>query len=148
MAKVLRQPPMINGVVHSWANLDVRIGGVPVTGITKISYNEEQAIENIYGVGQYPVGRGYGRITPSASITLLREEIEAIRSASPTGRLQDIDPFFIVVSFIPSGGQRIKVDVLHDVQFTDDGLEASEGDTSNSKELTLVLSHIEHKMNL
>lgn len=140
-----RQAPLINGVAHSWANLDVRISGVLVTGITKISYNEEQEMENIYGAGQYPVARGYGRIKADGSITLLREEIEEIRAGSPTGRLQDIAPFPIIVSFLPQAGQKIKVDVLHDVQFADDGLEISEGDTSNSKELKLILSHIEHK---
>ncbi len=87
----LRYPVMINGVVHSWSNLVVNVAGMVVTGITVLNYNDEQQIDDIYGAGQKPIGRGYGRITSSGSITLLREEIESLRAASSTGRLQDID---------------------------------------------------------
>ena len=58
----LRYVPMINGVVHSWSTLAVAITGIPVTGIKKISYKDSQTIENVYGAGQKPIGRGYGRI--------------------------------------------------------------------------------------
>ena len=81
---------MINGVVHSWANLSVAIAGVPVTGINKINYKDDQTVDNIYGAGQKPIGRGYGKIEYSATIGLERSEVEAIRAASLTGRLQDI----------------------------------------------------------
>lgn len=141
----LRVIPEINGVCHSWASLNVNIGGIPVVGITKISYEDSQVIENIYGAGQRPVGRGYGRIECSASMTLLRSEIEALRESSPTGRLQDIDPFDVIVQFLPVNGQKIVTHKLRDCQFKTDGMEVSEGDTSNEEELPLILSHIEWK---
>ena len=100
----LRHIPQINGVLHSWSNLSVVINGVPVTGINKISYKDSQTIENIYGAGQAPVGRGYGKIECTPSIGLERGEVEAIRTSSPTGRLQDIAPFDIIVQFLPVNG--------------------------------------------
>jgi len=136
---------MINGVQHSWATMKVLIEGVPVTGIVAVDYDDKQEIENIHGAGQYPVGRGYGRITPTASITLLRDEIESIRKSSPTGRLQDIAPFDVVVAFIPVGGAKMANHVIKDCQFTDDGVEAKEGDTKNEKQLNLLPSHIIRK---
>ncbi len=139
----IRYIPEINGVVHSWANLVVNIAGVPVTGITKISYKDSQTIESIYGAGQRPVGRGYGRIECSASITLLRDELEAIRAASDTGRLQDIAPFDIIVSFLPIGGQLLTTHKIRNAQFKDDGVDANEGDTSNTSDCELIISHIE-----
>ncbi len=136
---------MINGVVHSWANLAVSITGVPVTGINKISYKDSQVIDNIYGAGQKPIGRGYGRVENSGSITLLRGEVEALRAASATGRLQDIAPFTITVQFLPINGQKIVTHTLVDVQFKDDGMEISEGDTSNYTDFELVIGNIIRK---
>ena len=99
--------PEINGVQHSWANLQVVIAGRTVTGITKISYKDSQTMENIYGAGVRPVGRGYGRIECEGAITLHRDEVEAIRNSSDTGRVQDIAPFDIIVQFLPQGGKTI-----------------------------------------
>ncbi len=139
----LRLPVEINGATHSWSNLMVNIAGVSVSGITKISYSDEQTIENIYGAGQRPVGRGYGKIESKASFTLLRDEVEAIRAASPTGRLQDISPFDIIVQFIPVNGQRIVTHKIRNAQFKSDSVEVSEGDTSNATDFELIVSQID-----
>lgn len=138
----LRAFPEINGVHYGWAHIEVNIGGLPVVGITKISYSDEQEIANIYGIGARPVGRGYGNITCKASITLLREEIEAIREGSPTGRLQDIAPFDIAVSYIPLQGQKMVNHIIKDCQFKNDGVEVSQGDVKNEQSLELVCSQI------
>lgn len=137
--------PEINGVQHSWANLQVTIAGRAVTGITKISYKDSQTMENIYGAGVRPVGRGYGRIECEGAITLLRDEVEAIRNSSDTGRMQDIAPFDIMVQFLPVNGSSIVTHKLRDVQFKEDGMEVSEGDTSNATEIPLIMSKIDWK---
>lgn len=141
----IRNNTLINGVLHSWSNLSVNIAGMLVTGINKISYKDSQTIENIYGAGQVPVGRGYGKIECSATIGLERGEVEAIRASSPTGRLQDIAPFDIIVQFLPVNGQKIVTHVIRDVQFKDDGLDAKEGDTSNFTDFELVVGSIKWK---
>lgn len=133
---------MINGVVHSWANLSVAIAGVPVTGINKINYKDDQTVDNIYGAGQKPIGRGYGKIEYSATIGLERSEVEAIRAASLTGRLQDIAPFDIIVQFLPVNGQKIVTHRILNAQFKSDGVEVSEGDTSNYQDFELVVGEI------
>ena len=141
----LRHAPEINGVVYNWSNLQVNIAGTLVTGITKINYKDEQEIESVYGAGQRPIGRGYGRITSSAGITLLRDEVEAIRASSGTGRLQDIPSFDIIVQFLPVDGKKIITHRIRGAQFKNDGVDASEGDTGNSIEFELVVSQIEWK---
>lgn len=140
-----RNFPEINGVMHSWANLQVTITGRAVVGITKIEYNDKQTIVNVYGAGQRPIGRGYGNIECDAKITLLRDEVEAIRSSSDTGRLQDIAPFDIIVQFIREGEVKMVTHKLRKVQFMEDSLSISQGDTSNSVELPLIVSHIDFK---
>lgn len=137
--------PVINGIEPSWANLTVTIAGMPVTGITKIDYTDKQEVANIYGWGQSPIGRGYGNITPSCSITLLRSEIEAIRTSSKTGRLQDIAPFDIIVTFIPTGGTKVTTHKIRNCQFTSDSLSMGQGDTKNETTFELLPSSIEWK---
>lgn len=141
----IRYNPEINGIVHGWSNLDVAINGITVEGISKISYSDKQTIENIYGAGQAPIGRGYGKIECTAKITLERGEVEAIRTSSETGRLQDIAPFDIIVQFLPLNGQKLVTHRIRNCQFKDDGVELSEGDTSNFTEFELVVSNIEWK---
>ena len=141
----IRLFPLINGIEPSWADLTINIAGVPVVGVRAIEYSDTQQIDNIYGMGQYPVGRGYGRIEATAKITLLRTSVEAIRASSVTGRLQDIAPFDIIVMFVPTNGGTIITHRLRDCQFKDDNLSISEGDTSNEQQFELILSQIERK---
>ena len=137
--------PYINGLLYDWAQISVGIAGVVVTGVTAIEYKEEQEKINVYGSGRYPIGSGSGRITPSASITLLEDEIARLRDAAPNGRLQDIAPFDITVTFLSPNTAKIQTHVLKNCQFTDNGVSASEGDTSLSQQLTLILSSIKWK---
>lgn len=134
----------INGQSHSWSNLVVNIAGVVVTRITNITYKETQTIENIYGAGQYPVSRGFGKIEPSASITLLLGEVEAIRAACPTGRLQDIAPFDIIVQFVPEN-QKIVTHRIRNAQFKDEGVVVTQNNSPVAITLNLIVSKIEWK---
>lgn len=134
--------PMINGTVYSWADVVVVIGGVPVTGITAVEYDEKQEITNVYGAGRYPIGRAKGRITPSAKITLLQEEVEAIQRNAPNGRLQDLGVFDIIVSYLPDNGI-IVTDKIRNVSFPENARKWKEGQTSTEVELPLLPSHIE-----
>lgn len=141
----IRYTPLINGVEPSWADLVVNIAGNPVVGITKIDYSDDQVKENIYGAGQTPVSRGYGNITSSGSITLLRSEVEAIRDAAPNGRLGDIAPFDIVVNHIPLNGGRIITHRLLSCEFTKDANSLSQGDVKNETEFPLIIGEIKWK---
>lgn len=143
MLNGLRTPPLINGTEPAWANLTVNIAGVPVNGITAIEYNEKQTVENIYGFGQHPVGRGYGNIEPSCKITLLMSEVEAIRAASPSGRLQDIAPFDIIVAYTPVNAVKITTHRIRNCQFTDNPVTHTQNSIKTEIALELLPSHIE-----
>ena len=98
----LSLPALINGKSYEYADIIVNILGVPITGITSIEYDIKQNMENIYGAGNKPVSRGYGKFEPTAKITLLMEEIEAITAVSPSGTLQAIPEFDIIVIYTDS----------------------------------------------
>lgn len=134
--------PLVNGMLYSWADIVAAISGVPVTGITGIEYGDDQEVVNKYGAGRHPVGRAKGRITPSAKITLYQEEVEALQRQAPNGRLQDIAPFDITVTYIPDSGI-VTVDKIRNCQFKANSRKWKEGDTGQEVELELVPSHIE-----
>jgi len=134
--------PLVNGKLYDWADIVVTIAGVPVTGVTGIEYKDEQEVEMKYGAGRYPVGFGKGRISCEGKITLYQEEVEAIQRQSPTGRLQDIAPFNIIVSYLPDTGI-VSTDKLRNVVFKNNGRTWGEGDTGKTVEIDLAMSHIE-----
>lgn len=133
--------PMINGVLHGWADVIVAIAGVPVTGITSIEYDDKQEIVNKHGAGRFPVGRGRGRITAEAKITLYLEEVLALQAKSRTGRLQDLGQFDVSVSYLNDLGTII-TDVIRNCEFSETSRKASEGDTDIKVDLPLNPSHI------
>lgn len=132
---------MINGVEYSWGDIVSAINGVPLVGITAISYGDSQDMQNNYGAGRHPVSRSKGRITPSAKITLHQSEVIALQSQSPTGRLQDIAPFDITVSYLPDSGI-IVTDKIRNCQFKENKRDWKEGDMLQEVELELLPSHI------
>lgn len=133
--------PLINGEEYAWGDIKVCINGVPVTGITAISYGDKQDKQNNYGAGRHPVSRSRGRITPEAKITLYMSEVVAICRNSPTGRLQDIAPFDIEVAYMPPNGV-IVVDRICDCEFTENVRDWKEGDMNQQVELPLLTSQI------
>lgn len=143
MASVINNGiPLINGMLCSWADIVVAPSGVPITGIVGIEYGDNQEVVNKYGAGRYPVGRAKGRITPTGKIILYQEEVQALQAQSPNGRIQDLAPFDISVSYLPESGI-IKTDIIRNVQFSGNSRKWKEGDTGQEVELDLVPSHIE-----
>lgn len=134
--------PLINGKSYEWADIVVNVLGVPVVGITAIDYEERQGMENIYGAGRFPVSRGYGKVEPTAKITLLMEELETIQSVAPNGRIQDIPEFDISVVFLDAA-LVTRTHKLRNVRFMNNNRRTASGDTSIPVEIDLIISHIE-----
>lgn len=137
------EPTVINkfGTMTGWNNITVNLFGRDVEGITAISYNDSETKENVYGAGKYPIGRSRGNYEAEASITLFKEEADALREAS-TVRLTEVSAFDVVVQYMDKDGN-IKKDILRNCEFTNDGVEAEQSDGSITTEYELVLSHIE-----
>lgn len=72
-----------------------------------------------YGAGRFPVSYSKGRVTPSAKITVEMGEVIGWQAKSPTGRLQDLAPFPIVVAYIPEDGQ-IVIDKIMNCPFQEE----------------------------
>lgn len=137
-------PPLINGRAYGWADITAAPAGVPLFGINDIDYAEAQEMENIYGAGNRPVARGYGKVTYNGSLTLQMEELEKLQAVIPTGRLQDIPEFPIVVAYLPEGG-KIVTHTLQFCRFKNNGRTIKEGDMSVATKVDLVIGNIEWK---
>lgn len=134
--------PLINGVEPAWGDIVTAVNGVPLVGITAIKYGDSQDVKNNYGAGRHPVSRSKGRITPTGAITLYKSEVVALQRQAPNGRLQDIAPFDITVSYLPESGI-ITTDKVRNCQFAENKVDWKEGDLNQQIELTLIPSHIE-----
>jgi hypothetical protein len=134
--------PLINGVNYSWANITILLFGVPVVGITEISYSEKQKKENNYGLGNRPVSRGYGNIEAEGNLTLYTDEWKRIIAAAPNRDPLLIPPFDIQVVF--SGrGLATEKDVLRSCEFLDNPFKASQGEGKLMVTLPLIIAQIE-----
>lgn len=134
-------PPLINGRAYGWADITCSPGGVPMNGITSIEYEDKQEMENIYGAGNRPVARGYGRVTYDGKMTISMEELEARQAVSSTGRIQDIPEFTIVVSYLPDGGKLV-THKLQYCRFKNNGRTVKEGDMKIEHQVDLVIGNI------
>lgn len=135
--------PLINGRAYDFAQIEVNILGVPVAGVTAISYSEEQEKVNNFGAGSRPVSRGHGAINASGSITISMNDVEAIRDAAPFGSLLQIPSFDISITFL--NAQKVVTHVLKNCEFLNDGVESSQGDTDLVRSFDLVISHIVYR---
>jgi len=136
-------PALVNGVSYSWVHINFILYGVPVKGITKITWKKKSDKVNNYGAGPEPVSRGYGRNEYEASIELYREEWQRIIDISP-----DKDPLSIPPQDVPVvfGGSRVtaKTVVLQAVELLEDAFEANEGDTSLKISVPLIIAGVKN----
>lgn len=135
--------PLINGINYSWSNVKFTLFGVPVVGITSISYSVKQTKENNYGIGVDPVSRGYGNKEYEGAIEIYRDEWQRIIDASPLKDPLLITPFNIYVLF---GGTSVnfRQDTLRSVEFLNDPLETKQGETKLIVKLDLIIAGIDH----
>ncbi|TWP31233.1 hypothetical protein ETU08_01770 [Apibacter muscae] len=130
------------GVMTGWNNVTVNLLGRDVVGITSLTYKDNHEKVNAYGAGRMPVGRGYKKYSAEASITLYKEEVDALKAALvPGARIQDIAMFDITVEYARPSGY-IQRDRVYNAEFTNDGVEITNEDGTISIQYTLIITHI------
>ncbi len=134
----------INGTIYGWPSLTANILGLPLVGIQGIDYKDSQETDLIYGAGNYPVGIGLGNIKCDGKLTLLLNEVEALTRVAPNGRLQEIPPFDITVTFTGKSGELV-THKLRGCVFTENALSVKQGDKVIAVECPLLISFIEWK---
>ena len=136
----MNELPLINGKSYDYVHITCAIMGVPIEGVKSINYTQEQEKTNNYGTGTMPTSRGESEIKCSGSLELPMEEVEKIRAASATRSLLDIGMFDIVIVHGVVG--KVAIHTLKNVEFMDDGVETSSGDTQISRTFNIIPSHV------
>lgn len=137
---------LINGRSYDWSMIEFNfsnIAGEPIAGITGIKYARDRKIELNYGVGSKPVSRGYGNISLSASITMSMAAVEQIKTLVPSGLLEDLGEFDLIVSYNHPEEGRTVIDTIKACVFSEQGVDVSQDDTNIEKEFNLSPGDIE-----
>lgn len=129
--------------MQGWNQITCNMLGRDVEGISAVKYDDSTKKENVYGAGPYPIGRSAGNYEAKCSITLFKEEADAIQKALPSGkRMQDVAPFDIIVEYQTSTGGIMK-DRIRNCEFTNRSVDMKQNDGTIATEYTLICSHIE-----
>ena len=120
---------LINGKNYDWNNITLILFGVPVVGITDISWKEDNINVNNYGAGRYPVSFGQGNVSYSGSITLYKEEVLAIINAAPGKSLANIPPVSVILQY-SGDGVNYNTEEIQNVRFLSEDFKAKQNDTS------------------
>lgn len=136
--------PLINGVAHSWANINLILFGNPVIGITAIEWSSKQTINDNYGAGQYPVSRGYGNFEYTGAIELYYDTWKTIIDSAPH-RDPLLIPFFDIPIVFGGVGVPPSALVLRAVNFMELPVAVAQGDTKISIKIPLKIAFIENK---
>jgi hypothetical protein len=133
--------PLINGVAYDWGQIVVNVLGSRLFGITGVTYDEDQTIEDNFGAGNFSVERGFGQIEYTGALTLQMKEIELLTNIAPNRRIQNIPEFDIIVSYLNDNA--VVTHTLKNCRFKNNGREVAQGDTMIEKELTLAIGNIQ-----
>jgi len=135
-------PALINGKSYEWSDIIINILGVPFAGVTAIEYEDMQDMENVMGAGNRPVSRVYKNFVPTAKVTLLMEELEAIQAVAPQGVIQRIPEFDITVAFADTAIP-IRVHTLKNCRFKNNTRKVAQGNGAIACELEVIISHVD-----
>ncbi len=136
----------INNVAYSWSmiqlqtNLSGESSQSPIfVDCTSIKWSTERKVESIYGLGGQPRKRGFGNVTYEASITLPFSTQMELRSKSTDHTLLGLGEFNLIVSWVNdlSQSKTSETVTLAGCLLTQSGMEASQDDTSITKEFDL-----------
>ena len=137
--------PSINGKFYSWGSIRFNFLGSSFSTVTAVKYEETEEIKGVKAVGSKQIGYTQGNTETNGSISILAETLERIAQKVPNGRLQDILPFPITVSYMDALGNLV-THILQGCKFTKNSREASAGNTDAlSVEIPLYIHDINWK---
>ncbi len=70
--------PLLNGVRHSWASVQITAGGITIGGVQEMNYAVKLAAQYVYGAGPLPIATTTGVGSMTADMTLLEEEFRML----------------------------------------------------------------------
>jgi len=114
-----------NSEEYAWSDINIVIGGRPVTGIRAIKWTTKRTVTHIYGKGIDPHARTKGNKEYTGSMKLLQSELEALLVSAGANRDVTDLTFNITVVFAPASGGIVKTHILEncDIEQFEMGME-------------------------
>ncbi len=134
---------LANGRAYSYADIRVNINGFEPLSISKISWKKKRTKTNNTGLGKYPISRGYGGYEYEAELEMSLEDLIVLEQNAPNNDIEEIKPFPIVVSWMPDDGVTV-TKTLQFCEFTESGVDTSNGDTDTKVKLPLIIAGIKN----
>lgn len=129
--------------MQGWNSMNCNILGRDLEAFSEAEYDDDVDIENAYGGNKFPIGRGEGNYAAKFSLTLFKEESDALQNSLPKGgRIQDIPPFDTTFEYEGNAGT-IQKDRIYNCQFKNKGVAVKQGDKTIGFKYTLIVSHID-----
>lgn len=135
--------PLVNGQSFSYVQITPLFLGVPLVSMSSITYEETQEKVNNFGTGNRPISRGRAAIEATGSIELSMNDIEAMREVAPNASLLAIPASDFVLVF--GNPQNVQTHILKNLEFTNDGGAATQGDTDLKLTLNFTISHVQYR---
>jgi hypothetical protein len=138
-----------NGIKQGYVNVKIFLAQTPkpIVGVTALSYEEVVDTEALYGIGNQPIGFGYGNYSYTGSIDLYHDEVEslqliALAQGDNSGSITSILPFDIIVIISKFDSSTVSKHVLKNCIFQSNGRTLASGDASIKVSIPFMFSHI------
>lgn len=133
----------INGREYEWADIELVISGVPVTGFRGIKYGPKQEKEALFAKGSKPLAIQNGNKSYDGEFMLTQSAVEALRVASKGDLLDIRSASAVVVYGNPSKGEAPVTDTLIGISFTENVKDWKQG--QKFAEITLPFLYLDQK---
>lgn len=135
------QQVLINGKAFSAADISLLVAGINLASISALTITESQEKTNNKGFSDEPTSRGRAGKEYECSMDIAYKDVIKLRNLSPTGSLLDL-PMFEILGILDNGIDISRIRVKN-CEFTNDGLEVSEGDTEIKRTFDLIIAGID-----
>lgn len=101
MGQLIPIPVLINQISYAWSDVQLSIAkNLPIVGITEINYSQKRKFTSNYGAGSQPITKSFGNVEYTGSITIYKEEYEALKAIALNGDITQIPMFTINIAYI------------------------------------------------
>ncbi|NDV45503.1 hypothetical protein D0T49_00350 [Paludibacter sp. 221] len=128
---------LINGREYEWADICLVVGGIEIKGFRSINYKESQEKEPLHAKGNKPRSIQRGNKTYTGSLLFTQSEIIALKTATGTRSLLDIQTD-IIIAYVPENSAKIRTISILGAEFTDIEEKMAQGDKFMEIELPYV----------
>ena len=106
---------------YTFADINLMLGGQMMVNITSVEYKETAKKNAIYGKSVYPVAIQRGQRSYSGTLKMLQSEYETLVRHSPKHDILSLHVDAVIVYGNPERGDVLITDILHGIEFTEDG---------------------------